>query len=97
MAAIPPEIDQQIKLMNSLQKQMKSLQEQSEKLRTQQTENDQVLKELDLLDSSAAVFKLIGGLMVKQSAEEAKGNVQKRLDFIQSGFSLSFILSLSPT
>lgn len=40
------------------------------------------LQELDLLDSSNAVYKLIGPVLVKQDTEEAKATVGKRLDYI---------------
>ena len=40
------------------------------------------LQELDLIESSAAVFKMIGPVLVKQDIEEARQNVQKRIDYI---------------
>merc|ERR1712167_34411 len=47
-------------------------------------ENDQVLKELNLTDKSAVVFKQIGPILVKQEYDEVKMNVKKRLDYIKS-------------
>lgn len=40
------------------------------------------LQELDLLDSSNSVYKLIGPVLVKQDTEEAKATVGKRLEYI---------------
>ena len=39
---------------------------------------------MDILESDAVVFKLIGPVLVKQEAFEAKATVDKRLELIQS-------------
>ena len=39
-------------------------------------------QELDLVESSATVYKMIGPVLVKQDVEEARQNVQKRIDYI---------------
>lgn len=41
-----------------------------------------VFQELDLLDDSANVYRMIGPVLVKQDITEAKENVQKRIDYI---------------
>ena len=43
----------------------------------------QVKEELDLADDSTKVFKLIGPALVTQDLSEAKGNVQKRIEYIR--------------
>ena len=43
----------------------------------------QVKEELDLADESTKVFKLIGPALVTQDLSEAKGNVQKRIEYIR--------------
>lgn len=53
------------------------------KLGSQHNENDMVLKELELVDEDAKVFKLIGPVLIKQDLDEAKANVEKRLQYIQ--------------
>ncbi|XP_026548919.1 prefoldin subunit 6, partial [Notechis scutatus] len=45
-------------------------------------ENHVVKEELDLLDPSNSVYKLIGPVLVKQDTEEAKATVGKRLEYI---------------
>lgn len=40
------------------------------------------LQELDLLDSTNTVYKLIGPVLVKQELDEAKATVGKRLEYI---------------
>ncbi|CAA7062151.1 unnamed protein product [Microthlaspi erraticum] len=45
-------------------------------------ENELVLKELDLLEEDANVYKLIGPVLVKQDLAEANANVRKRIEYI---------------
>merc|ERR1712008_134724 len=52
-------------------------------LDTQLNENKQVKEELDLSPDGAKVFKLIGPALVNQELNEAKGNVEKRIAYIQ--------------
>lgn len=40
-------------------------------------------QELDLIDDSAVVYKLIGPALIRQDLEEARQNVNKRIDYIQ--------------
>ncbi|KAK6932216.1 Prefoldin beta-like [Dillenia turbinata] len=47
-------------------------------------ENELVLKELDLLNEDANVYKLIGPVLVKQDLAEANANVRKRIDYISA-------------
>ncbi len=53
-----------------------------QQLDSQLTENNGVKEELNLLESDANVFKLIGPVLVKQDLEEARQNVSKRIDYI---------------
>lgn len=47
-------------------------------------ENITVREELYLLKAANEVFKLIGPVLVKQDLEEAKDNVNKRIEFIKT-------------
>jgi len=51
---------------------------------TQLSENEMVLKELELLTNESEVYKLIGPILIKQEPSEAKSNVSKRIEFIQN-------------
>ena len=51
-------------------------------LDSQLNENKAVKQELDLLKSGNEVFKLIGPVLIKQDQEEAKQNVEKRIEYI---------------
>ncbi|XP_039556738.1 prefoldin subunit 6, partial [Passer montanus] len=61
-----------------------------QKLETQLTENNIVQEELNLLDESNTIFKLLGPVLVKQDLEEAKGTVGKRLDYISGEMCVHF-------
>lgn len=47
-------------------------------------ENEMVRKELDFIGENDIVYKLTGPLLVKEDISEAKQNVTKRVDFINS-------------
>merc|ERR1719312_1257195 len=51
-------------------------------LDSQLNENKQVKEELDLAGDETKVFKLIGPALVNQDLTEAKGNVDKRIEYI---------------
>ena len=61
-----------------LQKHHESLRQ----LTAQKSENDSVKLEFEKLEASAKIWKLTGPLMVLQETDEAKANVDKRIDFI---------------
>eukprot|EP00887_Chlorella_sp_A99_P004587 scaffold4.g4587.t1 len=77
-AELQKEVDVYRELQSDVQKNMRDRQQALQ----QQGENEMVLEELKLLDDDAAVYKLIGPVLVKQDSVEAKSNVGKRLDFI---------------
>ncbi|XP_059347100.1 prefoldin subunit 6 isoform X1 [Ammospiza nelsoni] len=65
-----------------LQKELGRAVAARQKLETQLTENNIVQEELNLLDDSTTIFKLLGPVLVKQDLEEAKNTVGKRLEYI---------------
>lgn len=52
------------------------------KLAQQENENELVLNELKLIADDSAVYKLVGPVLIKQDLDEARSNVEKRLQFI---------------
>jgi prefoldin beta subunit len=48
----------------------------------QLNENKMVKEELDKLEDEAPVYKLIGPVLMSQDLEEARQNVDKRIEFI---------------
>ena len=71
----------------TLQKEIGKLQSSSSEQGTRILENEMVLKELELLEDEAQVFKLIGPVLVKQELVEVKNNVSKRIEFIKNDIS----------
>ncbi|BGP30958.1 Prefoldin subunit 6 [Rhodotorula toruloides] len=56
--------------------------EARQRLDAQKTENESVKKELAALTPKNNVFKLVGPILMKQEPDEAKQNVDKRLEWI---------------
>merc|ERR1712170_218024 len=76
-------------VMEILQNQMQALQKTQQKtlsarqtLDSQLNENKLVKEELDHLETGANVFKLVGPALIRQDLDEAKGNVDKRIEYI---------------
>jgi prefoldin beta subunit len=46
------------------------------------SENEMVLQEFQLMAEDASVYKLVGPVLAKQDVPEAKGNVEKRIEYI---------------
>ncbi|PIN23439.1 Prefoldin subunit 6, KE2 family [Handroanthus impetiginosus] len=70
--------------LNKLQKDIAKNHQVRKKYTIQLGENELVLKELDLLNEDANVYKLIGPVLVKQDLAEANANVRKRIDYISA-------------
>ncbi|GAA5829474.1 hypothetical protein JCM3766R1_001110 [Sporobolomyces carnicolor] len=57
--------------------------ENRQRLDAQKTENEGVKKEFASLAPENQVYKLIGPILMKQDQDEAKHNVEKRLEWIE--------------
>merc|ERR1712242_591339 len=68
--------------LQTVQREYSKMLSDRQTLDSQLNENRQVKEELDLADDSTKVFKLIGPALVSQDVSEAKGNVQKRIEYI---------------
>jgi len=75
-------IEAELKEFRSLQKQISNLANSRSQYLTQLNENEMVKKELELLETDAEIFKLVGPVLIKQERTEATANVLKRIDFI---------------
>ncbi|XP_029368685.1 prefoldin subunit 6 [Echeneis naucrates] len=80
--AIQKKLKVELEKYTQMQKDVSKSMSARQKLETQLTENNIVKEELDLLDSSNIVYKLIGPVLVKQELDEAKATVAKRLEYI---------------
>lgn len=73
-----------VKLFSALFSELNKLVTQSQTLETQLNENQMVKDELDITREDARVFKLVGPVMVPQTVEDAKSNVNRRIEFIKA-------------
>uniref|UniRef100_A0A3B4UHG1 Prefoldin subunit 6 n=1 Tax=Seriola dumerili TaxID=41447 RepID=A0A3B4UHG1_SERDU len=80
--AIQKKLKAELEKYTQMQKDVSKSMSARQKLETQLTENNIVKEELDLLDSTNIVYKLIGPVLVKQELDEAKATVAKRLEYI---------------
>lgn len=69
--------------VSELQTQLQTLLTTRQKLETQFQENKIVLEELAGVPEDAKVYKLVGPVLLPQQHDDAVGNVEKRLEFIQ--------------
>ncbi|KAF3963597.1 hypothetical protein ACB098_05G124300 [Castanea mollissima] len=70
--------------LSKLQKDIAKNHQVRKKYTIQLGENELVLKELDILNEDANVYKLIGPVLVKQDLAEANANVRKRIEYISA-------------
>nr|CAG4649885.1 EOG090X0MQF [Scapholeberis mucronata]SVE94039.1 EOG090X0MQF [Scapholeberis mucronata] len=75
-------LQQEVEKFKAIQKEYQTVINSRQQLDSQLTENSGVRDELNILESDANVFKLIGPVLVKQDLEEARQNVNKRIDYI---------------
>ncbi|XP_051276868.1 prefoldin subunit 6 [Dicentrarchus labrax] len=80
--AIQKKLKAEVEKYTQMQKDVSKSVSARQKLETQLTENNIVKEELDLLDGTNTVYKLIGPVLVKQDLDEAKATVTKRLEYI---------------
>jgi prefoldin beta subunit len=101
-------MDAEIKLMQEIQQDLQRTQASRSKLLVQLQENELVLVELNQVKADAksaggpaahgSVYKLVGPLLVRQDLDEAKSNVNKRIDFIRAELKrVRSILTAEPT
>eukprot|EP01130_Rhizamoeba_saxonica_P002177 TRINITY_DN11997_c0_g1_i1.p1 TRINITY_DN11997_c0_g1~~TRINITY_DN11997_c0_g1_i1.p1 ORF type:complete len:117 (+),score=23.06 TRINITY_DN11997_c0_g1_i1:32-382(+) len=75
-------LEQASKRYREIQTALQNLVENKKRLVSQLHENELVKKEFQLLDGDSTVYKLIGPVLVRQELPEARGNVDKRVEFI---------------
>ncbi|XP_034400213.1 prefoldin subunit 6 [Cyclopterus lumpus] len=80
--AIQKKLKAEVEKYSQMQKDVSKSMSARQKLETQLAENNIVKEELDLLDTTNTVYKLIGPVLVKQDLDEAKATVTKRLEYI---------------
>jgi len=81
------ELEGKLNMYRTIQKEIGKVQSSISSAGTQILENEMVLKELEILEEEAQVFKLIGPVLVKQELVEVKTNVGKRIEYIKNDIS----------
>ncbi len=74
-------VDSQISSFRTLQEEIQKLRTDQQLLMQQQSENEMVRQELDLVNDGQ-VYKLVGPVLMKNELGDAKQTVQQRLELI---------------
>jgi prefoldin beta subunit len=82
--ALAAEIDAEVAKFREVQQNVQKLRNDLQIVMGQLAENEMVLQELSLLDENANIFKMVGPVLIKNSQEDAKDTVGKRIEFITS-------------
>lgn len=82
-ATMGAEMEQAVKELRKTQESLQSLMDGRAGLQTQAHENEMVKAEFKLLEDDANVYKLVGPVLVKQDLQEARANVDKRIEYIK--------------
>ena len=80
--AMAAEIDAEVAKFREIQAQLAKVQSDLQTVMGQYTENEMVNQELQLVNESQTVYKMIGPVLIKNSLEDARETVKKRLEFI---------------
>jgi len=82
------ELSGHVAALQEIRQKLQSLLSKRATLMSQQSENDMVRREFDLLKDDARVFKLNGPVLVKQDVSDAKVTVMNRLKFFAAELSV---------
>lgn len=78
------EIDAEVARFRQVQEDLQKVRNDLQIIMGQLAENEMVQQELQLLDGNANIYKMVGPVLIKNSHEDAKDTVSKRLEFIKS-------------
>jgi prefoldin beta subunit len=76
-------VDAEVAKFREMQEEVQKLNSDMQTLQGQETENEMVLQELELLSEDSLVYKMIGPVLIKQDNEDSCQTVRKRLEFIR--------------
>ena len=77
------DIDEEIVQYRKVQEEIQRVRTDLQVVLSQLTENQMVQQELQVLEASTKVYKMVGPVLLKQSVADATDTVTKRLDFIR--------------
>ena len=78
------EIDSEVQVFREVQGELQRVRNDLQLVLGQLTENEMVQQELDLLEGGTNVYKMVGPVLIKNSLDDAKDTVSKRIEFISS-------------
>ncbi|KAH7695151.1 prefoldin beta damian containing protein [Aphelenchoides avenae] len=78
------QFEEEVKKLKQLENERERYINNRQQLDAQLAENNMVKEEMERLEPDANVYKLIGPVLVKQDLEEAKLNVNKRIEYIST-------------
>ena len=78
------EIDSEVQNFREVQGQLQKVRNDLQIVLSQLTENEMVQQELDVVEGGTNVYKMVGPVLIKNSLEDAKDTVSKRIEFITS-------------
>lgn len=82
--AMAAEIDSEVQNFREVQGQLQKVRNDLQIVLSQLTENEMVQQELDVVEGGTNVYKMVGPVLIKNSLEDAKDTVSKRIEFITS-------------
>ncbi|KAJ1430477.1 Prefoldin [Ochromonadaceae sp. CCMP2298] len=77
-------VDEKLAVYKGIQEDIQKLFTQKQQTLSQFNENTLVKGELDMLEDSGKVFKLVGPVLMAVELQESRANVGKRLEFIEA-------------
>ncbi|KAA0199722.1 hypothetical protein HAZT_HAZT000441 [Hyalella azteca] len=87
--ALQKKLEEESEGFKKLQKEISKTSIRRSQLDSQLNENNLVKAEVDLLEESDVVYKLIGPALIRQDLAEAKSSVDKRIEYITNEMQLS--------
>lgn len=78
------EIDKEVARFREAQEFVQKARNDLQVVMGQLAENEMVQQELNLLDGGSNIYKMVGPVLIKNSLEDAKDTVKKRIEFISS-------------
>lgn len=84
MSEVAQQFEELLMEFTKQQSQINEFADARSKLETQYQENKIVLDEFDHLDENSKIYKMTGPVLMPQDYNEAKTNVSKRIEYIQS-------------
>ena len=81
-AEIQKKLETEVTEIKKIEQEFQKVFRAKQSLVEKKSENEMVLAEFNLMSGDASVYKLVGPVLAKQDTHEAKGNVEKRIEYI---------------